>query len=78
LAYKILVGLLAVFDFISSWLAFKSFFALLAGFWPFYAEIASFEEKYYYSIFRQHICKIFVINAISDPGILVLVILEEC
>jgi len=35
LAYKILVGLLAFLGLISSWLALKNLFGLLALFWPF-------------------------------------------
>jgi len=52
---KILVGLLAFFGLISSWLALKSSFGLLALFWPFHADIGSYDGKYYHSIFFGNI-----------------------
>jgi len=45
-----LVGLLAFFGFISSWLTLKNMLGLLALFWLFYAEIGSYEGKYCCSI----------------------------
>jgi len=39
------------FGLISSWMALKNSFGILALFWPFFAEIGSCERKYLYSIF---------------------------
>jgi len=67
------------FGFISCWLAFKKLFGFWTLLWPFLRWNGCFEGKYCYSIFfRQHICKIFVINAISDARIQILVIFEGC
>jgi len=55
------------FGLTSSWLALKNSFGLLALFWPFFAEIGSYEGKYYdYIFFGNTIGNFFVINAMLD------------
>ena len=74
-----LVGLLKKFswpflDIISSWLALKNMFGVLTLFWPFLRwNRFLWRKTLLFHFFRQHVCNIFVINAIVDAHIQILV-----